>query len=194
MTTSGEPVEIRRSRRRKRTVSAYRRDGRTIVLVPARLTRAEEEMWVARMLERLDRKEARPSDAELLTRARALSARWLAGRAEPLSVTWSERQRQRWGSCTTAERTIRLSARLRGMPPFVVDYVLLHELAHLVEPHHGPAFWALLDAYPHTERAKGFLEGAAWQEGAPASGDGDPDVDDIDDAAPSAQPERGLDE
>jgi predicted metal-dependent hydrolase len=48
---------------------------------------------------------------------------------------------------------------LRGVPPWVLDYVLLHELAHLLEPGHGPAFWALLESYPRTERARGYLEG-----------------------------------
>jgi hypothetical protein len=57
--------------------------------------------------------------------------------------------------------TIRISARLRGMPSWVLDYVLLHELAHLLQPRHGPQFWALLQGYPRTERARGFLEGVA---------------------------------
>ena len=68
-------------------------------------------------------------------------------------------QNGRWGSCSTDDRSIRLSHRLKGMPGFVVDYVLLHELVHLLVPAHGPAFWAELESYPLTERAKGFLEG-----------------------------------
>jgi predicted metal-dependent hydrolase len=70
-------------------------------------------------------------------------------------------QASRWGSCTPADGTIRLSSRLQGMPPWVVDYVLLHELAHLLEPGHGARFWTLLRAYPRTERARGYLEGFA---------------------------------
>jgi predicted metal-dependent hydrolase len=67
----------------------------------------------------------------------------------------------RWGSCTPSERTIRLSRRLSGMPEYVVDYVLLHELAHLLVPGHGRPFWAELAGYPHLERARGYLEGVA---------------------------------
>jgi predicted metal-dependent hydrolase len=50
------------------------------------------------------------------------------------------------------------------MPEWVVDYVLLHELAHLLEPNHSKRFWALVDPFPHTVRAKGFLEGVSWQQ------------------------------
>ena len=90
-----------------------------------------------------------------------LSERYLDGQAEPSSVVWSARQNSRWGSCTPADGTIRLSTRLQGMPDWVVDYVLVHELAHLLQPGHDPAFWALVGRYPRTERARGFLEGVA---------------------------------
>jgi predicted metal-dependent hydrolase len=154
-------VEVRRSARRRRTVSAYRDGDRTVVLVPARLTRAEEQRWVETMLAQLERREAkvRPSDTALLERAQALSARHLDGRARPASVRWVDNQKTLWGSCTPVDRTIRLSRRLVGMPAYVIDYVLLHELAHLIESGHDAKFWALVDRYPRTERARGFLEG-----------------------------------
>ncbi|SDG93764.1 hypothetical protein SAMN05421505_109181 [Sinosporangium album] len=114
-----------------------------------------------RMLDRLAAKEQRrrPSDAELLERATDLSNRYLDGRAKPASVRWVENQQHRWGSCTPDHGTIRISTRLRGMPAWVVDYVIMHELVHLIVPSHGPRFWALVDHYPRAERARGFLEG-----------------------------------
>lgn len=156
-------VEVRRSRRRARTVTAWREDGRTIVAIPARFTRAQEAEWVGRMVARLaaQEKRRRPSDDELLSRAADLSARYLGGRAVPSSVRWSTQQGRRWGSCTPTDGTIRISDRIRGMPRWVTDYVLLHELTHLLHPGHGPEFWAELERYPHTERARGFLEGYA---------------------------------
>jgi predicted metal-dependent hydrolase len=152
---------VRRSARRSRTVSAYREGDRTVVLIPARMSAAEEKRWVAQMLDKLAAQESRQilGDDALVTRATDLSARYLDGRAVPSSVRWVTNQNTRWGSCTPVEGTIRLSHRLQGMPEYVVDYVLLHELSHLLVADHGPRFWALLDPYPRTERARGFLEG-----------------------------------
>lgn len=163
-------LEIRRSSRRRRTVSAYREGDRTIILLPARMSRAEERKWVNEMVARLDAQDrrARPTDAQLAVRAARLSQRYLSDRANPSSVRWVDNQRSRWGSCTIDDRTIRLSHRLQGMPEWVVDYVLLHELAHLIEPAHDKRFWRLLTAYPHTERARGFLEG--WSAARQAAG------------------------
>ncbi|MFJ5232663.1 M48 family metallopeptidase [Kitasatospora sp. NPDC088391] len=157
------PVEVRRSARRSRTVSAYREGDRTVVLIPARMSPADEQRWVARMLDKLAAQESRRvlGDEALQARARELSELYLDGRAVPEQVRWVTNQNSRWGSCTPSERTVRLSHRLQGMPAYVVDYVLLHELAHLLVPDHGPRFWALLDAYPRTERARGYLEGVA---------------------------------
>ncbi|REE98766.1 M48 family metallopeptidase [Thermomonospora umbrina] len=168
-------VEVRRSARRRRTVSAYRDGNKTVVLLPSRLTEAEEEQWVATILERLAERERRrrPSDAALLARAQELSRRHLAGRAQPVSVRWVDNQRTRWGSCTPDDGTIRLSTRLRGMPPWVVDYVLVHELAHLLVPGHNTHFWKLVAGYPKAERARGYLEGVAAAAHLPQSEQGD---------------------
>jgi predicted metal-dependent hydrolase len=157
-------VEVRRSARRRRTVTAYREKGRTVVLIPAAFSPAEERRWVAQMVAKLQTREERRrrslgGDDELMTRALALSAVHLDGLAEPVSVRWVDNQNRRWGSCTPADRSIRLSSRLRSMPEYVVDYVLVHELAHLLEPGHDKRFWALVARYPRAERARGFLEG-----------------------------------
>lgn len=159
----GVTVEVRRSPRRRRTVSAYRQEGRLVVLVPARLTKVEERQWVRTMLARVTASEQRRqrSDDDLVERAARLGVAYLGGRVAPTSVRWVTNQESRWGSCTPAEGSIRISDKVRGMPAWVVDYVLLHELAHLIEPGHGPAFWSLLQSYPKLERARGYLQGVA---------------------------------
>ncbi|MCI4062529.1 M48 family metallopeptidase [Micromonospora sp. R77] len=165
-------VEVRRSQRRRRTVSAYRDGERVVVLIPDQFSRAEESEWVDRMLARLAAREGRlaRSDAELLARAARLTNLYLAEHrveAVPASVRWVTNQNGRWGSCTPADRTIRISHRIQDMPDWVIDYVLLHELAHLIVPSHNARFWQLVGRYPKTERARGYLEGVAAASGVP---------------------------
>ncbi|MEX5716860.1 M48 metallopeptidase family protein [Geodermatophilus maliterrae] len=186
------PVEVRRSARRRRTVTAYRDSGRTIVLIPAAFTPAEERRWVAQMVAKLQTREERRrrsmgGDAELMARARELAAAHLDGLPQPTSVRWVDNQQRRWGSCTPADGSIRLSSRLRAMPEYVVDYVLVHELAHLLEARHDARFWALVARYPRAERARGFLEGVESaradatdsRDGAGAEAAGVEDADDL---------------
>lgn len=136
------------------------------MLIPARFSRAEEDEWVTTMLDRLERSERRKrrSDAQLMGRARELCRDYLHDKVRPSSVRWVENMTSRWASCTTTTREIRLSHRLQGMPAWVVDYVLLHELAHLIEPGHNKRFWHWVDRYPQAERAKGYLEGVSHAE------------------------------
>src|SRR5690606_25844253 len=152
-----------------------------VVAIPARFTRAQEREWVERMLGRLAQRESRrrPSDDQLAQRAEELSRRYLDGRARPTSVAWATNQSRRWGSCTPSEGTIRISTRLRGMPSWVLDYVLVHELAHLLHAGHGPQFWELVERYPRTERARGFLDGVTYAREQPV--DGPHEVEDVDD-------------
>lgn len=144
-------------------MSAYRKDGKVIVMIPARFTRAQESEWVDTMLDKLERSEQRTrrTDEQLMRRAKELSREYLAGKVKPSSIRWVDNMEQRWGSCTTGDATIRLSHRLQPMPVWVIDYVLLHELAHLIEPSHNQRFWHWVDKYPKAERAKGYLEGVA---------------------------------
>lgn len=158
-------VEVRRSGRRRRTVSAYREGEKIVVLVPDNLSGAEERDWVTKMVARVERKELRAAtprgwdDEALMARARRLSDAYLGGLAVPESVRWVANQRARWGSCTPRDRSIRLSERLQRMPDWVVDYVIVHELAHLIEPHHDERFWGWVAHYPAAEKAKGYLAG-----------------------------------
>jgi predicted metal-dependent hydrolase len=169
-------VEVRRSQRRRRTVSAYRDGERVVVLIPDRFSRAEETEWVERMLARLAAREERirRTDDELTLRARRLTERYLADHAHrvtPASVRWVTNQNGRWGSCTPDDGTIRISHRIQEMPEWVVDYVLLHELAHLVVPSHSARFWDLVNRYAKAERARGFLEGVSAASGLVFSDD-----------------------
>lgn len=178
----GERVMVRRSARRRSTVSIARRDGDLVIAIPATFSARQERQWVTRMVDQLvekDRRRApsRRSDAALLAMAREVSEAHLGGRAQPTSVTWSTRQNQRWGSCTPTDGTIRLSHQLQDMPDYVVRSVMMHELVHLLVPGHGPEFKALMARYPRAEKAQGFLDGVSWAKNLPESwgtaGDGE---------------------
>lgn len=177
---TGADVEVRRSTRRRRSVSAYRDGARIVVLIPARFSAAEEQHWVAMMVARLSSpagsRRRTATDAGLARRAEELSRRYLDGAAVPVSVRWVATMRTRWASCTPDTRTIRMSQRLRELPTWVQDYVLVHELAHLLVPGHGPAFWALVQRYPRTERARGYLDGVSAAAQLPIADD----LDDLD--------------
>ena len=179
---SGERVLVRRSARRRRTVSITRREGDLVIAIPAAFSARQERDWAKKMVDQLVAKESRRrpsrrSDAQLMAMAREVSEAHLGGRAHPTSVTWSTRQNTRWGSCTPADGTIRLSHQLQGMPDYVVRSVMMHELVHLLVPGHGPEFKALMAAYPQAEKAQGFLDGVSWAKDMPPQDDEDVEED-----------------
>lgn len=153
-TADGLPVEVRRSARRKKTSEARIEDGRIVVLLPAWLPGHEADAHVAHLVGRLQRRH-RSQEVDLAARADALARRHDLPR--PAAIEWSERQQRRWGSCSVGTGSIRISSRLADAPRFVLDYVIVHELAHLAVPDHSPAFHDLVARYPRTERAKGWL-------------------------------------
>jgi len=147
------PVDVIRSKRRKRTVQAYVADGRLRVMVPDGLTPDEEARLVEQMTERIARKVS-SAGVDLEQRAGVLAREY--GLPPPSGIEWSDRQMRRWGSCSSDGR-IRISNRLASMPSWVLDWVLIHELAHLEEPNHGARFKALVNRYELAERAQGYL-------------------------------------
>jgi len=162
-----ERIEVRRSSRRKKTISAEVVGGALIVSVPERLSRAEEQQWVQKMATRLSEQRRRDrlnDDDALERRARELSSRYLGG-IRFGDIAWVTNQKSRWGSCSVDDRSIRISLALADYPGWVRDYVIVHELAHLIVPDHSERFWALVNRYPMTERARGFLMAKGMEEG-----------------------------
>ncbi len=148
------PTRIIRSEKRHRTVSARFVDGVIEVRVPSRMSSAVVDEYVRDLVAKVVRKQ-RAGSVDLADRAAQLSRRH--DLPHPTAIRWVHDQQHRWGSCTPADGSIRISSRLSAAPEWVLDYVLVHELAHLVEANHGPAFQALVDRYPLAERARGFL-------------------------------------
>jgi len=148
-------VEVVRSKKRRKTISALQVGEDLLrVSIPASLSKDEEQQWVDEMVRRFAKRAAKDR-VDLEVRARELADQY--GFPHPRSVRWVDNQHTRWGSCTPADGAIRLSSRMAGFPRWVIDGVLVHELAHLVEIHHNTRFDALCLRYPLMERATGYL-------------------------------------
>jgi predicted metal-dependent hydrolase len=147
-------IELVRGTRRRKHVEAVLVGDRLRVSFPRWMSIAEAEKVAAELAERMKRR-VDSSSIDIAARARRLAKEYGLPRAR--QVRWVDNQRQRWGSCTPEDLTIRVSSRLAAFPAWVLDYVLVHELAHLVVPNHGPAHDELVARYPLAERATGFL-------------------------------------
>ena len=147
-------VEVIRSAKRKKSSQARLRGDVLEVRIPAWFSEAQERETVDHFVEKFQRAHASEL-IDLGARAAELAAH--LDLPLPRSITWVSNQRDRWGSCTPAHRTVRISDRLAGFPTWVIDYVIVHELAHLIEPNHSDRFWDIVARYPKSERARGYL-------------------------------------
>jgi predicted metal-dependent hydrolase len=158
--SEGEIVVLR-SKRRKKSISAYRQGGRIIISIPARMSKADERSVIPEMIAKIHAQEAdeSPSETILLDRVHDLLNLYAPEIKErPKSINWRQ-MRERWGSCTSVDATIRISDRLKGAPEYALDYVLFHEAIHLHHFDHGPEFKAVLARFPEESRAEAYLEG-----------------------------------
>jgi len=150
-------VIVKRSARRKKTVQAQMVDGNLVVMAPAALSDRELAEHVSSLKARMEQRMGPRNDGHLERRAEHLNQKYFDGALSWKAIGYSERQMKRFGSCTIEDETIRISSRMRETPQWVEDYVVLHELAHLLVPSHNKRFKELVGRYPLTERAIGFL-------------------------------------
>lgn len=153
-------VEVRRSTRRHKTVSAHLTGGKMVLYLPASMTEEEERHWVQVMSKRLLKRRKQQhlnADGALRQRAQELNRQYFGGALRWESVEYVTNQSTRFGSCSPYRGRIRISSAVAEMPAWVRDYVLVHELAHLAVPNHSDDFWDLVYRYPLTERARGYL-------------------------------------
>lgn len=159
-------IKVVRSKKRKKTISAREVDGVFVVQAPADMDDQDLQPIIENLHQRWQKKQVKTDldDQALHRRAQELNREYFGGKLKWKSIKWVTNQNSRFGSCTPARGTIRLSHRLATMPTFVRDYVLVHELAHLLEANHGPKFWKLVNRYPKTERARGYLMAVGLEE------------------------------
>ncbi len=160
--TSARPeIEVRLSTRRRKTSEAKWVGGKIVVSLPAHLSldaRRKTTDWLVERLMTRHRLQSVHGDDDLLERAVTLSERYLVG-VRPESVRWVTNQAARWGSCSWYSGDIRISHRLRLVPGWVLDSVLVHEVAHLTHHDHSAAFHRLAGGYPRHAEAGLFLAG-----------------------------------
>lgn len=160
--------EIRRSKRRKKSVGAFREQGRTIIVAPIRMSTKEVHEYAQELIQKLNYQQEKVSSQELLeSRARHLVKIYLdvdvfSEHPVPVTIRWVTNQNSRWGSCTPGDGNIRISHRLQGMPEYVIDAVVLHELVHLIVADHSPRFYEYLAKYEDYRLAKEYLAGYSF--------------------------------
>ena len=150
----GMEIELVRGTRRRKHVEAVLVGDRLRVSFPRWMSLDEADAIAHELADRM-RRRVDPSHIDVAARARRLAREYQLPRQRV--VRWSDQQVSRWGSCTPEDQAIRVSSRLAAFPAWVLDYVLVHELAHLREPNHSARFWKLVNRYPKAERARGFL-------------------------------------
>lgn len=160
-------VRVIESARRKKTVSGRIVGDVIEIRVPKGLAVSERQRHVDELSTKL-RRQRSAGEIDLPTRARTLAR--THGLPQPSSITWSARQNKRWGSCTPSTGAVRISHRLSDYPGWVLDYVIVHELAHLVHPDHSTAFHELVGRFARAERAEGFLSAVSLGHAGTLSG------------------------
>jgi len=152
-------IRIIRSKKRRKTVQAREIGGGLEILAPAHMSDKELEPIIKNFEARFDhhKKLSKLEDRALESRANMLNRQYFGNLFRWESIRWVTNQNTRHGSCNPDRGTIRISHRIAEMPQFVQDYVIVHELAHVIEPNHSQRFWDLVYQYPRTERARGYL-------------------------------------
>ncbi len=168
-------VNLRHDRRLTKT-SRWEQmpDGSLLLRVPYRLPKRKVGALLEQVASQLDKSTAshsRRTDADLHQRAELINQKHFGGKIQWNAIRWVSNMQARLGSCTRGGPTdgqIRISNKIKIWPDWVVDYVIAHELMHRKHPNHSNAFWIELKAaYPLTERARGFIHGAAFATGQP---------------------------
>ncbi len=141
-------------------------DGRIYVYLPEGLSKEEEKKYVDELVEKIEKRKRRRKlndDGLLIERAQELNKKYFDGKLE-FRIKYVTNQNSKFGSCTPSTKTIRISDRLADMPSWVRDYVIIHEMAHLIQPNHSKKFWELVNRYKYTERARGYLIAVGMEE------------------------------
>jgi len=152
-------IKIVRSPNRKKTISAKLRENELLIYLPSGLSKSEENQWVEKMCQHMEKKmqKCEPDSDALLKRANELNRRYFNGKIKINSIKYVTNQNSIFGSCNPRKGTIRISHRVAKMPQWVKDYLIIHEMAHFISPDHSKTFREMVNRYMYAERARGYL-------------------------------------
>jgi predicted metal-dependent hydrolase len=152
-------------RKRVKNINARLHGSTLAVSAPHRVSRREVHEAAVELGRRLLRR-ARADAVNGDDTGRIIAHKVAAKFPAPPRVTevrFSTNQKSQWGSYSSRTGIVRLNAVLKVMPPWVLEAVVAHELAHSIHLDHSPAFWRLVRSVcRHTDRANAFLEGVRW--------------------------------
>ena len=157
-------VKIIRSPRRRRSVSARLVNDLLLINAPLMLPQERLDKIVSDFKFKFARKKLKTEldkEKNLSDLANALNERYFDNKLKIESIEYATNQNSRFGCCNYRTAKIRISHKIGLMPKWVRKYVLIHEMAHLIEPNHSRAFWDIVCRYKLTERARGYLMAAS---------------------------------
>ena len=154
-------IQIIKSRKRRKTISAHLVKNTLIVRSPYFLPKWQENKIIGKFIETLRNRKDIKSDKSLHKRALYLYEKYLHKSPLSFTICWTKKQQKTYGTCNQIRKHIRISERIKYLPLWVTDYIIIHELAHLIAPNHSKEFWKLVFRYEKSLKAKGFLEG--WE-------------------------------
>jgi predicted metal-dependent hydrolase len=160
-------VKVIRSPDRKKTIQAKMVGETLVVYLPTGMHREEERKLIEKVKEKIERNKQKKQlnkDDFLIKRFNEFNSLYFQGKLKVNSIEFVTNQERVRGSCTPNKGTIRVSHRLLEMPKWVLDYVIMHEMTHLLHPNHSKEFWKKVGEYEYTERARGFLMAKGMEE------------------------------
>lgn len=156
-------VKIIRSRRRRRSVGARLINDLLLINAPLMLPQERLDKIVSDFKLKFARRKLKTEldkEKNLQDLASALNEKYFENKLKIESIEYAVNQNSRFGCCNYRAARIRISHKIGLMPKWVRKYVLIHEMAHLIQPNHSRAFWDIVYRYRLTERARGYLMAA----------------------------------
>jgi len=160
MDVAGYEIKVIRSDKRRKTISARIQKNIMFVYAPKTISDAELNKVIDNFTRRFQRRKLKrglDETHDLKPAFKQLNSIYFNNSLNVESIEYTANQDRIFGSCNSKTGKIRISHRLAQMPLWVRDYVIIHEMAHLVESNHSKAFWDIVYRYKLAERAIGYL-------------------------------------